>query len=472
MNAAAIVLGALFLLAAVAAAWLASQRAHLQRSLHEKDQSLRSRDADLARLHESLAAAAREAADHRAQSAALAERIRGFEQRIDDDAQRHAANLKQINETFEALANRALDASSKRFLELAQQRLATQQKDAGAEIEVRKKAVEDLVKPISETLKKTDEKLAALEKERAQHHATLIENMRHLRDAGDSLRMRTDDLVNALRKPQIRGAYGEMILERVVELAGMRSYCHFNTQQSQRDSADNLLRLDMVVKLPNGRCVVIDAKTNIDAYIEAIHARDPAEAEAQLDRFARHVAEQANSLAKKDYASLIDGSPEFVVMFIPGDQFIDAALQRKPDLLDLAAQKNIILASPSTLIGLLRAVQVGWREKQLSDSAEELFTLGKTLHERIATAMDHAAKVGAGIESARKAWNNFAGSISSRLLPAVRKFEEKGARSSAEIEELKEIEGDTRETPTIEVRPTSAPPLLREDNGQGQGRLL
>lgn len=470
MNALAIVLGVLFLAAAIAAAWLASQRSHLQRALQEKDTTLRSRDADLARLNESLAAAAREAADHRSQCAALTERIRGFEQRIDEDTQRHAANLKQINETFEALANRALDASSKRFLELAQQRLATQQKDAGAEIDARKKAVEEMVKPIAETLKKTDEKLAALEKERTQHHATLIENMRHLREAGDTLRLRTDDLVNALRKPQIRGAYGEMILERVVELAGMRSYCHFNTQESKRDGADNLLRPDMVVKLPNGRTVVIDAKTNIDAYIEAINARDPAEAEAHLDRFARHVAEQANSLAKKDYASLIDGSPEFVVMFIPGDQFIDAALQRRPDLLDLAAQRNIILASPSTLIGLLRAVQVGWREKQLSDSAEELFTLGKTLHERIGTALDHAAKVGAGIESARKAWNNFVGSVSSRLIPTVRTFEDRGARSTRTIEELTPIEGETREAPAMEPRPTT--PLLREDNGQGQGRLL
>lgn len=442
-------LGALFVAAALAAAWLAAQRAHLLRSLSERDAALRGREAELARLGESLQGAAREAGDHRAQCAALTERVRAFEGRIEEDAQRHAANLKQINETFESLAARALDASSKRFLELAQQRLAAQQKDAGAEIEARRKAVEDMVRPIAETLKKTDEKLASLEKERAQHHAALLENMRNLRDAGDTLRLRTDDLVNALRKPQVRGAYGEMILERVVELAGMRSYCHFNTQESRRDGSDNLLRPDMVVKLPNGRSVVIDAKTNIDAYIEAIHARDPAEAEAQLDRFARHVAEQANSLAKKDYASLIDGSPEFVVMFIPGDQFIDAALQRRPDLLDLAAQKNIILASPSTLIGLLRAVQIGWREKQLSDSAEELFELGRTLHERIGTAMEHASRVGAGIETARKAWNNFVGSVSSRLIPTVRTFEERGARSSRTIDELTPIEGETREAPAL-----------------------
>lgn len=462
MTALAIILGVLFLAAALAAAWFASQRGHLARSLA-------ARDRDLAQLNAALADAAKEAAEHREKAASLAERVRGFEQRLADDAERHSANLKQINETFETLASKALDASSKRFLELAQQRLATQQKDAGAEIDARRKAVEDLVKPIADTLKKTDEKLAALEKERAQHHATLVENMRHLRDAGDTLRLRTDDLVNALRKPQVRGAYGEMVLERVVELAGMRSYCHFDTQTSTRDSANNLLRPDMVVKLPNGRTVVVDAKTNIDAYIEAINARDPADADAHLDRFARHVAEQADKLSKKDYAEHIDGSPEFVVMFIPGDQFIDAALQRQPNLLDMAAQRNIILASPSTLIGLLRAVQVGWREKQLSDSAEELFTLGKTLHERIATAMDHASKVGQSLESACKSWNGFVGSVASRLIPAVRKFEEGGARSSNTIDELKEIDGELRTPPVIEVRDR---PSLKEAEGGSQGRLL
>ncbi len=466
MTALAIALGVLLLFAAIAAAWLAAQRASLQRALRDRDDAL-------SRLNDSLSTSTREANDHRAQAAALAERIKGLEHRLTEDAERNSERLKQLQETFDALASRALDASTKRFLELAQQRFATQQKEAGADLELRKKAVEDLVKPIADTLKKTDEKLAAIEKERAQHHASLVENIRNLREAGDSLRMRTDDLVNALRKPQVRGAYGEMILERVVELAGMRSYCHFSAQESKRDSSDNLLRPDMVVRLPNERCIVIDAKTNIEAYLEAVHARDPNEADAHLDRFARHVADQADKLAKKDYTAIVEGSPEFVVMFIPGDQFIDAALERKPDLLEYAAQRNVILASPSTLIGLLRAVHVGWREKQLSDSAEELFNLGRTLHERIAVALDHAMKVGQGIETARKAWNNFVGSVSSRLLPAIRTFEDRGAHSTKELPTLPTLEGETRDTPQIETRPidphaTPLPPGERSQTRRGE----
>jgi DNA recombination protein RmuC len=212
--------------------------------------------------------------------------------------------------------------------------------------------------------------------------------------------------------------------------------------------------------MPNGRALAIDAKTNIEAYLDAIEASDPDEAQRQLDRFARHVAEQAEALAKKDYWSSIDGCFDFVVMFVPGDQFIDAALERRPQLLDLAAQRGVILASPSTLIGLLRAVYLGWREKSLSDSARELFELGKELHERAATALGYAAEVGKAISRSQELYNRFVGSVDARLMPTLRRFEERGAASARELPQLSAVEGVTREMqslPSVSTIPLGAP---------------
>ncbi len=211
-------------------------------------------------------------------------------------------------------------------------------------------------------------------------------------------------------EPHVRGRYGEIQLKRVAELAGMSGFCDFAEQDQTRGSDGAPLRPDMVVKLPSGRCVVVDAKTNIQAYLDAINAPTPGEADACLDRFARHVAEQAIALAKKKYWAQYDGSPEFMVMFIPGDQFVDAALTRQPEILERAAEQGVILASPATLIGLLRAVAVGYAEERLAQQASELLVMGKDLHERFAKAMEHAAKVGGALNRAVESYNDGRGS--------------------------------------------------------------
>lgn len=330
------------------------------------------------------------------------------------------ASLAQVEQKFRdvfgSLAGEALKANSQQFMNMAEQKLSA-----------KTTAVDELVKPIAETLKKTGEKLAVIEQ------------------AGAELRSETGKLVRALREPHVRGRYGEIQLRRVAELAGMQNYCDFFEQDQSRGADGAALRPDMVVRLPNTRSVVVDAKTNIQAYLDALSAPSPDEAERQLDRFARHVAEQASALARKKYWAQYDGSPEFVVMFIPGDQFIDAALSRQPDLLERAAEQNVILASPSTLIGLLRAVAVGYHEQQLASAAEELRVLGKEFHDRVAKAMDHFAGLGKALNQAVERYNDFAGSYERRLEPVMRRFEDSGVKSAKDLPALPAVEGRARE---------------------------
>ncbi len=353
---------------------------------------------------------------------------------------------KQIDEldtrmakTFEALSAKSLSAASDEFLKRAKEQLDRQQEDDAAELEKRKTAVEQLVKPIGETLAATRERLESIEKARGEQFARFSEHMEQITGASTGLREETARLTKALSKPEIRGQYGEVQLQRVAELAGMTSYCDFTEQTSVRDGEGNLLRPDMVVSLPNERVIAIDAKTPILAYMEAVNAEDEATRDAHLDRFARHVAEQAKKLADKKYWSVWEGSPEFVVMFVPGDHFIDAALSRQPRLLEDAAQRGVILASPSTLIGLLRAVAVGWGEQRLAEEAKELYKLGRELHERAAIAFEHASKLGDSIRQSVERYNKFVGSIDTRVMPTLKRFEDAGVKSGKALPPMAEV---------------------------------
>jgi DNA recombination protein RmuC len=286
-----------------------------------------------------------------------------------------------------------------------------------------------LVRPIGEALKKTEEKLGSLDRQHAAAFAGLSE-----------LKSETAKLARALARPEVRGRYGEIQLRRVAELAGMTPYCDFQEQASHRDAEGRLLRPDMIVHLPNQRLVAVDAKTNTDAYVQAASAPTPEAQEDLLERFADQMADQVTRLARKGYWREFDGSPDFVVMFVPGDQFLDAALARRPDLLDKAAEQNVILASPSTLIALLRAVAVGWREQTFADAARELMELGRVLHERAANVLEHAASVGKSLNDAVERYNRFVGSWESRLTPTLRKFEDAGATSGKELTPLPVVE--------------------------------
>lgn len=456
------------------------------------------RDLDAARSQ--LAAAATEVGALTAQAAGLGERCRGLEARLDQDArrreaerqaelaalaERHKAELaharreeelerervvgvaeeklraaveqhRQLKETldqvqakfesvFDAAAGRALKASSDAFLKLADQRMATVTEQQRGELDQRRAAVEQLVRPIVEALGKTEAVLGAMEKERAGAYSAVRQQVEQMAQQGAALQRETGQLVQALREPRIRGYYGEVQLKRVAELAGMRAYCDFVEQDQTVDDAGRRQRPDMVVRLPNGREVVVDAKANILPYMDALKAATPQEAEACLVRFADGIAAQAAALGKKSYWSQYEGSAEFVVMFVPGDQFVDAALARRPDLLETAAAAGVVLASPSTLIALLRAVSVAFREERLAREAAELLALGKELHERAATAFSHVDKLGETLGRAVGHYNAFVGSYESRLEPTLERFEQIGAAGGKALPELEPV--------TVTVRP-------------------
>jgi DNA recombination protein RmuC len=375
-----------------------------------------------------------------AREQALAEQRAELEKRIKELS-------TETTRVFESLSATALRTASDEFLKRAEAKLSAQQQMGIADLEKRKDAVDALVKPLGETLAATRSKLDQMEKERAETLGRLSAEIRQVADMSTALRTETGKLTQALKRPEIRGRYGEIQLARVAELAGMKQYCDFATQSSSRDSDGKLLRPDLIVKLPNDRQIVVDAKTNISAYLDAIDAGNKERIEQLLQKFADDVKAQVLALSKKQYWKQYDGSPDFVVMFIPGDQFIDAAMQRHPDLIEIAAINSVILASPSTLIGLLRAVDVGWRQRQFENRARELMDEGKTLHERASKVWELLAKLGQTLGRGVEQYNDLLGSVERRLTPTLRKFEQSGASSGKELTELPEITVTVRGIP-------------------------
>jgi DNA recombination protein RmuC len=433
-----------------AAAWLLVERGRLL-----------AQNASLASKLE-LSAAERER-HARELSAELARReeVRGeFLQREAELKEFVAARDREMSARFKALAADTLKGASDALLQLASERFSAQHQAGREELEKREAAVANLVKPIHETMRKTDETLGAFRKEWTQDRSTLQAEIRGLGSAGETLRTETAKLARALAKPEVRGRYGETQLRRVAELAGMVAYCDFEEQSSQRDADGRLLRPDMTVYLPNDRCVAVDAKCNLGAYVDAANASTPEERESALERFADHVAQQVKDLGRKGYWAELEGSPEFVVMFVPGDQFLDAALSRRADLLERAAEQNVILASPATLIGLLRAVALGWREKRVEEQARELIALGCELHERASVALAHVARLGEALDTAVGRYNDFVASYESRLEPTLRRFEEADVKSAKRLPALEPV---TRRARELEAAPEPPEPPAKPE---------
>ncbi len=345
----------------------------------------------------------------------------------------------ELSESFQALSGEALKQNNEAFLNLAKTSFQTLHAEAKGDLTQRQQAIDQLVKPLSETLHRYDEQLRQLEQSRQAAYGGLDQHLKSLADTQQRLQQETGNLVNALRAPAVRGRWGEITLKRVAELAGMVAHCDFLEQESVMGD-DGRLRPDMIVQLPGGRQIVVDAKTVLAGYLEAYEATDDEHRVEGLRRHAAQVRLRINDLSVKAYWSQFHQAPEFVVLFLPGEQFLGAALEQDPRLIEDGFAQGVVLATPTTLMALLRAVAYGWRQERLTAHAEEAGRLGKDLYERMAILAEHLNDVGLSLGKSVLAYNKAVGSLETRILPAARRFKELGVSSEKEIPSLDPVE--------------------------------
>jgi DNA recombination protein RmuC len=343
-------------------------------------------------------------------------------------------------ERLKALAAEALRQNNSSFLELAQTQLA----------------------PIKETLDRFGQQTQALESNRRQAYGALFTQVQQLAEGQDRLRAETGNLVKALRAPHVRGRWGEMQLKRVVELAGMVSYCDFVEQTSTADPDGRLLRPDLVVKLPGGKNVVVDAKAPLNAYLDALEAEDEATRKVHLQTHARQVRDHITKLAAKAYWKQFAPAPEFVVMFLPDETFFRAACELDPSLHEVGPENGVLVASPTMLIGLLKTIAYGWQQETVAESAREIASLGRELYDRLGTFAGHMAKAGRGLSTAVGAYNEAVASLETRVLVTARKFEDRGA-ASGELPATEPIDKAVRPLQAAELAKPVQPELPRAD---------
>ena len=351
---------------------------------------------------------------------------------------------------FEALSARALRDAQASFLQLAKAELGQHNITNREELAKRERAVEQIVRPIAESLSKVDEKLELLERARRQTHGSLSEQLRSVTETQERLRRETANLVTALRSPHTRGRWGEIQLRRVCEMAGMIERCDFIEQSSVVSDAGRL-RPDVIVRLPGGKNVVVDAKAPLEAYLSAVEAEDPDERAAHLEAYGRHIREHVTKLSQKAYWSQFSTSPEFVVMFLPGEALFSAALEQVPGLIEDGVAQKVLITTPTSLIAVLRAVHYGWRQEKVAESARAVSDLGRELHSRLGTLVGHFMKLGRSLETSVKAYNETVGSMESRVLVTARKLSEHGAASADELPAPPQIETAARSVQAAEA---------------------
>jgi DNA recombination protein RmuC len=390
-------------------------------------------------------------ADLVGQARAADERARGAEQRA-------ALIDQQLAERFRALSAQALDQSARTFLEIAEGRLSAASAKAAGELDTRKAAVEHMVQPLRETLARVENQLRETDAARRSSHAALTEQVAIARQSSDQLRAETQALVTALRRPEARGRWGEMQLKRVVELAGMASRCDFDEQITVA-SADGALRPDMVIRLAGGKNIVVDSKVSLAAYLEAAEATDGQVRQARVQAHARHLRDHVDRLAAKAYWTALSPAPEFVVLFIPGEAFLAPALEHDPGLLEHAMAHKVHIATPTTLVTMLRTAHYAWQQAALSENARAVFDLGRELYDRIAGLGKHVDGLGKALTNAVSTYNRTVGSLESRVLVSARKLNELGV-VDAELATPKPVEETVRSLSALDLVVDTAPELV------------
>ncbi len=356
-------------------------------------------------------------------------------------AQEKLAGLEQ---TFVALSHRALKENNTAFLQLAQETLKQFHVQAKGDLELKEKAVENLIKPVREALEKTEQQIRLMENERKQAYGSLTKHLETMTQTQQLLQGETRNLVQALRRPEVRGQWGELTLKRMAELAGMVEYCDFY-EQEQTNTEDGRLRPDMIVRMPGGREIVVDVKTPLDAYLSAVEASDDETRRKHLEHHARKVRERVRELASKAYWTQFKNAPDFVILFIPGEQFLTAALDMDRELIEDALKQKVILTTPTSFVALLRAIAYGWRQESLSANAEHIRDVGEELYGRLATFSEHLMKLGRSLNGTVADYNKTVGSYEAKLLPGARKFSEMGVGGDKALEEPERIDKAVRD---------------------------
>jgi DNA recombination protein RmuC len=397
------------------------------------NERLAAKERETLRLQQAFDSEAKESQSLRDQNSRLQANLEGERRAATERSESFKQAAEALSEKFKALSRDALKDNNQEFLNLARATLEKFQVTAKGDLEQRRQAIDQLVKPLQESLQKVDGKIEAMERTRAGAYSGLIEQVKTLASSQQQLQAETGNLVKALRTPHVRGRWGEIQLRRVVELAGMIQYCDF-TEQETIANEDGRIRPDVIVRLPGNRTIVVDAKVPFEAFYESISTTDDAIRLERLKDHARVLRSHIGALSRKSYWEAVQPTPEFVLLFLPGESFYSAALEQDPKLIEDGINQKVIIATPTTLIALLKAISYGWQQEQRAANADEVGKLGKELYDRLRTFLSHFSDIGKNLDRALESYNKGVGSLEARVLVTARKFKERNAIHGEEIE--------------------------------------